>query len=50
VLAKLRPLSSVQRALVIAEIVADDRWERGHRSRFSSVRPLAAAVRRDGVM
>jgi len=50
VLAQLRPLSSVQRAIVIREILEDDSWQRGDLSRFSSSRPLAAAVRRDGVM
>jgi hypothetical protein len=52
VLAKLRPLSLVQRDTVIREIREDyDRGRRHSRSRFSSYSTtLAGAVRRDGVM
>jgi hypothetical protein len=52
VLAKLRPLSLVQRETVIREILEDyDRDRRHSRSRFSSYSTtLAGAVRRDGVM
>lgn len=51
-LAKLRPLSLVQRDTVIREILEDyDRERRHSRSRFSSSSTtLAGAIRRDGVM
>jgi hypothetical protein len=51
VLAKLRPLSSVQRETVIRQILEVDDWRRRHHRRgFTPPTTFAAAIRRDGVM
>ncbi|MDP9276453.1 MAG: hypothetical protein M3O99_12785 [Chloroflexota bacterium] len=50
VLAKLRPLSRVQRESVIRRILEADERARRHSSRGWTPSTLAAAVRRDGVM